>query len=184
MNFLGDIKDNKVLKKIFVDYEKGDGKAIKGDYKSKYFDSSSYCIGKMKYEDGVLSFFVNMRLPENVTSEVAIENVKNMTKADEVKYLGGSEALLVDPESNLIKLLLQAYQEETNDYESKILAIGGGTYARESKNSVAFGCCFPGVDNKIHDNDEFINIDEFNKSIAIYAHGILSLGQDLAKDKR
>ena len=184
LNFLGDIKDNKVLKKIFVDYEKGDGKAIKGDYKSKYFDSSSYCIGKMKYEDGVLSFFVNMRLPENVTSEVAIENVKNMTKADEVKYLGGSEALLVDPESNLIKLLLQAYQEETNDYESKILAIGGGTYARESKNSVAFGCCFPGVDNKIHDNDEFINIDEFNKSIAIYAHGILSLGQDLAKDKR
>jgi succinyl-diaminopimelate desuccinylase len=46
---------------------------------------------------------------------------------------------------------MEAYQSETGDYVSKPLAIGGGTYARDSKNSVAFGMQFPGIDSKMHE---------------------------------
>lgn len=95
--------------------------------------------------------------------------------------LSSSEALVIDPKSDMVRVLMDAYQKETHDYTSKPLAIGGGTYAKESKNTLAFGSAFPGRDNRIHDNEEYISLDDFYNSIAIYAHDIVNLAKLVKK---
>ncbi len=55
---------------------------------------------------------------------------------------------------------------------------GGGTYAKEAKNTVAFGACFPGENTRMHEPDEFMNINNLHKCISIYAHAIYLLGKN------
>lgn len=183
LDFLGGVYDLPILHQIFTDYATGDGKAFGGDYKSETFDSSSYCIGVMEYDGKDLTVLVNMRLPENVTAEAAIKNAEAKTKADSVELLGGSEGLMFPLDSDLVRILLKSYQDQSGDLVSKPLAIGGGTYARDSKNSVAFGMQFPNVDSKMHEDGEFMRIDDFNRSIAIYADAIWHLGSALNGNK-
>jgi succinyl-diaminopimelate desuccinylase len=41
-------------------------------------------------------------------------------------------------------MFIEKNREETGDIESKPLAIGGGTYAKDADNVIAFGLIFPG----------------------------------------
>ena len=86
-------------------------------------------------------------------------------------------------ESDFVKVLMKAYQEETGDLTSKPLAIGGGTYARESKNSVAFGAQFINRDYRMHGHDEFFPLSDFYDNMQIYAHAIDLISQLLREEK-
>jgi succinyl-diaminopimelate desuccinylase len=57
-----------------------------------------------------------------------------------------------------------------------MITIGGGTYAKEAPNTIAFGSNFPGKENHIHEPDEKIDLEDFYTSIGIYAHAIYVLG--------
>ncbi|MEG0549356.1 MAG: dipeptidase PepV, partial [Coprobacillus sp.] len=61
------------------------------------------------------------------------------------------------------------------DTTHKPQTIGGGTYAKSMPNCVAFGVQFPDTDNKIHQNNEEISIDDLLKSTAIYAKALYDL---------
>ena len=78
-----------------------------------------------------------------------------------------------------MKALYKAYTDVTGDTEHKPEVIGGGTYAKETRNTIAFGSAFPGVDCRIHNSDEFILLEHFRKSMAIYAHAIMALGIEI-----
>jgi len=95
----------------------------------------------------------------------------------------GSKPLLVDPKSEFIQTLLRAYQDETGDTTSPMITIGGGTYAKEAKNTIAFGSNFPGKIDNIHDANEKIDLDDLYRSIAIYARAINDLGRLYAAKK-
>ena len=58
------------------------------------------------------------------------------------------------------------------------MTIGGGTYAKECRNTVAFGSAFPGSHDNIHDADEHITLNDFYTSMPIYAKAILALGEE------
>lgn len=80
------------------------------------------------------------------------------------------------PKSNIkIQKLIKVYQDITGDYSSEPLIIGGGTYARELNQAVAFGPLFPGVKDTAHQKDENISIDDLLKCSTIYANSIISL---------
>ena len=72
-----------------------------------------------------------------------------------------------------MQTLLQAYQEETGDMTSAPKAIGGGTYAKEANNLVAFGMEMPGWDSKMHSPGEQVRKADLFKSLAIYARAIV-----------
>ena len=57
------------------------------------------------------------------------------------------------------------------------MAIGGGTYAKEAKNCVAYGSAFKGHGGDIHSPNEYIYLSDFYAQIAIYADAIYSLGK-------
>lgn len=175
LNFLGKVYNHNELCELFNNYRVGDGKAFGGDFSSEYFSSTSYCAGIISYDGKEIDIVINCRIPENIKIEEVLKVVQEKTKPDSIDYKGGSEGLLFDPKSEFIQTLLRVYQEESGDYESKPLTIGGGTYSRETKNTVAFGMEFPGVDTLMHQDGEFLRLDDFNKSIAIYAHAIAEL---------
>lgn len=180
LNFLGEVFNIDALKAIFADYQDGKGERFGGNFKDQYFSETSYNVGKIEYDNGVLTLYVNMRFPADLKADTVLEKVKN-TKA-EIRLLGGSDGFVANPNSDFVKILLHSYQEETGDFESKPLAIGGGTYARETKNTVAFGSQFIGRDYRMHGDDEFFPLSDFYDSMQIYAHAIYELGEYIKKE--
>ncbi|MFA6675792.1 MAG: hypothetical protein WCS49_02840, partial [Bacilli bacterium] len=75
------------------------------------------------------------------------------------------------------------YQEETGDYQSLPLTTGGGTYAKEANNIIAFGMQFPGWDSKMHSPSESVKKSALFQSIAIYARAIVELGKKIDENK-
>ncbi|WP_245602167.1 dipeptidase PepV [Peribacillus kribbensis] len=82
----------------------------------------------------------------------------------------------IDADSFLIQTLKKVYEEETGD-KAELIAIGGGTYARSLKQGVAFGPLFPGREERAHQFDEFIEIEDMLKAAVIYAKAILELAK-------
>lgn len=85
--------------------------------------------------------------------------------------------LFFDTNSPMIKALMKAYQDATGDKETKMEAIGGGTYAKAINNCIAFGCEFIGEDNHIHDANECLNIANFYKQVELYIEAIKNLNE-------
>lgn len=180
LNIIGKVKGIQSLHDLYEDYKTGDGSPFGGNYTSNAFDRSSYCVGFFNYADGKLTLSVNMRLPENVEIDTAVDNVRDNTGANEIVVQSKTPVMYMDPESPFIKTLMRVYQEETGDYESKPMAIGGGTYAKDSKNTVAFGGSYNDIDFHMHGDNEFFSLSNFYDDIGIYAHVIYEMGQ-LAK---
>ena len=157
-------------------YLDGTGKPLGVYNYSPLLKATTYNVGLISYSNGLLKYSVNFRYPETVNAKETCDKL-NKLDLGKVNYIGTSDYLLVDPSSKMITTLLECYQKFTNDYESQPMAIGGGTYAKESKNTVAFGSHFPGREDHIHEANEKIHLEDLRKSIAIYAYAILKLGE-------
>lgn len=182
LHFLGTFFDIELLNFIYDSYIDGKGELLHVDYKDKVFNESTYNVGKIIYTGSELKVLVNARFPVSVTFSDVISKVMKNSKA-RVEILSTSEGFVFDKKSPLISILMNAYQEETGDKKSKPLAIGGGTYARESKNSVAFGPSFIGRDYRMHGDDEYFPLADFYSNMQIYCHAIDKLLTYLKGDK-
>ena len=137
---------------------------------------TTYNVGLINFEQNKLTLVVNFRYPENCNPR-DVELKMNELELGQVKFFGYGEPLLVDPNSKMIQTLYKIYQEETGDYTTPKLTIGGGTYARESKNTIAFGSHFPGREDNIHSPNEKIHLEDYLNSQSIYARAIYELGK-------
>lgn len=174
LNFLGELGYKTSY--IYDLFNSGKGEAFKSNYMSTVFDCSSYCVGFIKCDGKFITLDINARVPETVEPKEIARNLA-IYGGGPVESLGGSKGFVVPLNSKLVKTLLKVYQEETGDKRTKPMAIGGGTYARESKNTIAFGPTFVGKDYRIHQDDEFISLQDYEDLIAIYAHAIDELGR-------
>lgn len=159
-------------------YSDPSGKTMDAYLETPLLGKSTYNLGLLSYNDKVLTFTTNFRYPENVDLDSHLAKLST-TLQMELTIKSTSKHLLFDPESVFIQTLLKAYQDETGDLESKPLAIGGGTYAKECPNTVAFGSAFKGRPGDIHSPNEHIYIDDFYAQMAIYARAIYYLGTKL-----
>lgn len=176
IKFIGLMFNYDQLVKTGDGYMDGSGKKLGVYYESKLLHSTTYNVGLISYNNGVLEYSVNFRYPENVNAEEVCKKLDTLSLG-KVHYLGTGDYLLVDPESQMIKTLMNCYQEYTHDYKSQPMAIGGGTYAKESRNTIAFGSHFPGREDHIHEANEKIHLEDLRKSISIYASAIDELGK-------
>ena len=108
-----------------------------------------------------------------------MKNISEYSKPLDVKFTSTSPLLYYPKDSVLISTLMNAYQDETQDFSSKPLTSGGGTYAKEADNVVAFGMELPGWDSRMHAPDERVQRSNLIKSMAIYARAIHYLGNKL-----
>ena len=172
---LGEFYNDKILLLLAKQYSDVNGKELKQYYKTDKLGETTYNVGLINYLDNIFEMTVNFRFPDNVNCEHVINEIqKNSPFA--IYNERESNYLYYDPNSPMIKTLVDVYQKETGDYKSKPFTIGGGTYAKEAKNTVAFGSHFPGKEDHIHEVDEKIDLEDFYNSISIYAHAIYALG--------
>ncbi len=85
-------------------------------------------------------------------------------------------AIYMPPESTLVKTLCRVYEEHTGE-KAVPKCIGGGTYAKEMPNTVAFGPVFPGDEVREHKPDEFIEIKRLMQNAEMYASAIYELAK-------
>lgn len=133
--------------------------------------------GKISMKDGVVKGTIDIRFPVTLTSRQVLGMMEGRMESEEgiVKLSAGAEPLFFAPDSPLVTCLSSAYEEVTGDHENKPMVIGGGTYAKGIRNTIAFGCAFPGKDYHIHDANEWVSVDELLLQAEIYVRGIQKL---------
>ncbi len=178
--FLGEFFDIDLLSFVADCYMDGRGSKLHLNFRDKVFNESTYNVGKIIYTGGQLKVYVNARFPVNADISDVLAKARKGGKCH-LEVLSTSKGFVFDKKSPLISILLDSYQKETGDLKSQPLAIGGGTYARESKNSVAFGAAFAKRDYRMHGDDEYFPLSDFYANMQIYAHAIDKLGEYLAK---
>lgn len=175
---LNEVYNISLLKKLYDLYEDPNGKTMDSFYETKYLGVTTYNVGMINYEKGEFKFVVNFRFPENVDSDEVIDKVGSLVSELEVTKDKPQSVVYFDPETTpFILALAKVYVDETGDTINKPMAIGGGTYAKEAKNIVAFGSHFPGKEDHIHGANEKIDMEDFYLSITLYAHAIVELGK-------
>lgn len=176
---LGEIYKIEPLLKLAKAMEEPHGKSFGGYSYSDGFGKagdSTYNYGIVKYNDGLLTITIDHRFGEKGNVEQDFAAFSKATDM-EIKLLGASKMLYFDQKDPLVATLMKSYKHMTHRLFDKPLAIGGGTYAKEAKNCVAYGGTFLGHDGSIHSPNEYFYVEDFNKQIAIYADAIYSLGQ-------
>lgn len=122
---------------------------------------------------------LNLRYPINWDKEGFIKRFASLANEYnlEIKVISDSKPHYISPNSQFIKTLHNAYIKYTNDTTSPLQTIGGGTYAREINNAVAFGMLMPGRDDVVHRVDEYVHISDLLTAAAIYAEAVYQLGK-------
>ena len=130
-------------------------------------------LGILELKSGKLSITLDLRLPVCANREkvkTAIASKLN-GKLTELRY---SPNLYIPANSPLITALLSSYEEVTGE-KGECLYCGGGTYARELPNAVAFGPTFKGLETNIHNIDESFPVELMEKLVDIYEKAIIKL---------
>ena len=162
----------------FIDYS---GKKMNAYGYGECLGETTYNIGIANFENNKLTLNISFRYPE---TNFPIKNlVNNLIKKLNFNLVNESysKPLIFDKNSKLVKLLVDAYKEETEDKKCTLLTCGGETFAKYCPNVIAFGPGFPNTNNKAHEKDEFINKNDLVKITAIYAHAIYNLIKDASE---
>ncbi len=77
-------------------------------------------------------------------------------------------------DSELVSTLMAVYNEAMG-VESKPISMGGGTYARDMKNAVAFGIVREGEESQCHMPDESVSLEDLRFNTCVMAEAIRRL---------
>ena len=176
---LGEYYKNEDFINLYRLYSEPRGEGVNAAANSDNMGTNSLNVGLISIENKQLEMIVNYRHVETVTADQMINNIKDASKPFEIEVLGISPLLFYPKDHKLIQTLLRVYQEETGDLETPIIASGGGTYAKEADNVVAFGMEYPGYDCVMHGVNERTEVKYLYQSMGIYAHAIVELGKKL-----
>jgi len=133
--------------------------------------------GLFSLDEKGFSVTLDIRYPIDAKGEEVLSDLQRSTEHLTASLKTDSPPHYVSPDTPLVKNLLAAYSDVTGN-EGYCIAIGGGTYARDFKDGVSFGCMFPGGEDRMHKADERVKIDELVLNARIMARAILYLACD------
>ncbi|MDD2234794.1 MAG: dipeptidase PepV [Desulfitobacteriaceae bacterium] len=155
-----------------------EGKSFGVALEDKESGKLSFNVGTISMTEDKFTMALNLRYP--VTYEYGdmmtpfYERIKNTGL--KVENMLHQKPLFFPTDHPLIKTLQKVYTDQTGQ-EAELLAIGGGTYAKEMPNIVAFGPIFPGEPDLDHQANEYIKIEHLLLNAKIYAHSIYELAK-------
>ncbi|QRG69352.1 dipeptidase PepV [Brevibacillus choshinensis] len=164
------------------------GEVLHEDYYGErlHIDCEDEVSGKLSVNAGILrydrmeggSVRLNIRYPATVSCEEYVEKLRK--RADELGWtisnLRTSKSHYVPKDRPVIQTLSRVYEEHTG-LPAHLLSSGGATYAKIMSEGVAFGPLFPGNESMAHLTDEYADIDDLLRAMAIYAHAICELAK-------
>lgn len=167
------------LEKYFP-YEDTCGKALGIYREDEESGALTLSFSMLEYTPEKLSCCFDARLPIGCNEE----NTKlPMMKALSEHGLTVADQPMTPPhcvpsDSDFVKALLGSYERYTG-IKGEPLAMGGGTYVHDLERGVAFGCMSFDVDNHMHGDDEFMELDVLVMSAKIFADAILKVCNEL-----
>lgn len=137
------------------------------------FNAGKIAINKDK---GVVT--LNLRYPVTKTLDDMMKPLNKMLEGTgiDIEDFSHQAPLYFSPDHPLIQTLAKVYNEQTGK-EAELISIGGGTYAKEMPNTVAFGPTFPGEPSAIHQPNEYIEVEDLINITKIYAHSLYELAK-------
>ena len=133
-------------------------------------------VGIGKYDGHKYTIIINIRYPNDMSGD-GISKILDAKIMHKGGMVSDSKPLYVDPSSPLVSTLMKIYREESGKMDAEPVTIGGGTYARETQNVVAFGMDFlrnNGTGN-IHDANEALNLQDLEDGLVIYLRALEEL---------
>lgn len=149
-----------------------------------HLDFADEASGKTTLNPGIVSFNeqggeikISMRYSVTYPFDEKITNAQVAAQklGFTLDILDDSKPHYVAADDELVTTLEAIYRKYSGDYETPLVATGGGTYARVMKKAVAFGALFPGEADIAHQANEFVVLDNLVKAAAIYAEAIVKL---------
>lgn len=170
-------KGNQVLQaldKLFP-YEDTCGKALGIFCENEESGALTLAFSMMDYTSKRMNAAFDARLPIGCHDANTKEPVVKLLAEFGIAVLGEvGEPHCVPGDSDFVKTLLGSYERYTG-IKGEPLAIGGGTYVHRLERGVAFGCASLDVDNHMHGDDEFMEIDTLLMSAKIFADAIIKI---------
>ncbi|NRQ53181.1 MULTISPECIES: dipeptidase PepV [Brevibacillus] len=142
--------------------------------------------GKLTVNAGILRYSetdggsvrLNIRYPATISCEEYVEKLR--ARVAELGWtiasLRTSKSHYVPADHPVIQTLSKVYEEHTGE-PTALLSSGGATYAKIMPYGVAYGPLFPGKESTAHLVDEYVEIDDLLRAMAIYAHAIYELAK-------
>lgn len=155
-----------------------DGKAFGIALEDSESGKLSFNVGTISMTEEKVSMSLNLRYPVTFKYEDMMSPFNEKIEAANIKVenMMHQKPLFFPANHPLIKSLQKVYTEQTGK-EAELLAIGGGTYAKEMPNIVAFGPIFPGKPDLDHQANEYIEIEDLILNAKIYGHAIYELAK-------
>ena len=137
-------------------------------------------VGMIDLDINTVKLTVNVRIPITLDDEAVYSSMSPVIGKYDIGVVKSmyEKAIYYPAEDPTVQLLLSIYRKHTGDTESKPLVIGGGTYARQMSNAIAFGAMYPGDPDLMHQKNEFVKIDRLVQTAKIYAESIYRLAVD------
>lgn len=181
--FLANLPLDEDLKE-FIDFfnryvgEETDGKLFGVGLEDEESGKLTFNVGRVMMDEGSIKLALNVRYPVTYKLEDLMVPFNERIKGTGIRVedFMHQKPLYFPADHPLIKTLQKVYKEQTG-CEPKLLAIGGGTYAKEMPNIVAFGPIFPGKPDLDHQVNEYIEIEDLIRNAKIYAHAIYELAK-------
>lgn len=136
-------------------------------------------VGMIEADKRTAKLTVNIRYPVTENDERVYDSMMSVLDGYELGVVKGKtqEPIYMPEYDPLIETLMEIYRRHSGDTESEPLVIGGGTYARAVKNTVAFGARFPDEPELAHQSNEKISEASMMRLASIYAEAALRLSE-------
>ena len=154
------------------------GKSLDILYQDEETGETTVNLGVVKYDGEEMSFTLDIRYPKNGDAEVIDDKVINRINSYNFDVLKktNNKLLYVPKDSERVSKLVKVYEAQTVDKREPI-AIGGGTYAKEFPNMVAFGPVFPGEPDVIHQPNERVAVEQLIRAAQVTAAAMYELAK-------
>ena len=134
-------------------------------------------MGILFLHDGEWTGTLDMRCPITADLKALREAAIAHLPGFRVDDLGITEPHHVPADSELVRCLLAAYEEETG-LKGEAMSTGGGTYAKVLKQGVAFGALFPDEPDLAHQANEYADIPRLLTAAKIFANALVRLAAE------
>lgn len=136
--------------------------------------------------DGCPELYMSVRYPIELTCDAIIQALESAAQAHGLEIVRVDrymEPYLLDKNWPVVSRLAQIANEITGDNKQPYI-VGGGTYAHELPNALAFGMDgslppedFPKGRGGAHGLDESVSLDRLQRAMRIYARALLALNE-------
>ena len=136
--------------------------------------------------EGCPQMQVSVRYPIELTGETILESMETAAQANGLEVVRANPYMnpyLLDKNWPVVTRLAEIANEMTGDNKQPYI-VGGGTYAHELPNALAFGMDgslppedFPKGRGSAHGLDESVSLDRLQRAMRIYARALLALNE-------